>query len=72
MGIARAEILLKRLRRKGAESANVDAKEGLSLQCVGDRAQFLRHVAALANTGRRAYMIIGVEDKNVHVCLHQQ
>jgi hypothetical protein len=63
MGIAQADRLLKHLRRKGAESANVDAKEYLPLELVGDRATFVRHVAALANTGRKAYLIIGVEDK---------
>jgi hypothetical protein len=63
MGIAQADRLLKRLRQKGAESANVEAKEVVNLNAPGDKATFLRHVAALANTGRRAHLLIGVEDK---------
>lgn len=55
--------LLVTIRRNQAESSYVDGKETLELSTDGDKAFFIRHVAALANTGRDAYLLIGVENK---------
>ena len=57
------EAILKRLREEQTESHTVDGKEYLSLQTEGDRAYFIRHVAALANNIEPSYLIIGVRDR---------
>lgn len=56
------EAMLQRLREEQTESPTIDGKEALSLQTEGDRAYFIRHVAALANNIEPSYLIIGVED----------
>jgi hypothetical protein len=57
------EALLQRLREQQTESPVVDGKADLTLETEGDRAFFIRHVAALANNVEPSYLIIGVEDK---------
>ena len=57
------EDLLRRLRDERTESETVDGKQDLPLETAGDRAFFIRHVAALANNVERSYLIIGVEDR---------
>ncbi|MFX1476328.1 MAG: helix-turn-helix domain-containing protein [Promethearchaeota archaeon] len=56
------ENLLRRLREQQTESPFYDGKADLPLQTDGDRADFIRHVAALANNVEPSYLIIGVED----------
>lgn len=57
------EALLRRLREEQTESPIIDGKEDLALQTEGDRAELIRHVAALSNNVERSYLIIGVEDR---------
>ncbi len=65
MYLSQAELgkVLKSLRLNQTESPTLEGKEALELKSDGDRATFIRHVAALANTGQKAYFIIGVENK---------
>jgi hypothetical protein len=58
-----AQKMLDRLRNSKSEDSTIDAKESLYLKEDGNCAAFIRHVAALANTGQRSYIFIGVEDK---------
>jgi hypothetical protein len=60
---AEFEVLLQRLREQQTESSIVDGKADLPLETEGDRAFFIRHVAALANNTEPSHLIIGVEDK---------
>jgi len=60
---AEFEALLQRLREQQTESPIVDGKADLPLETEGDRAFFIRHVAALANSVEPSHLIIGVEDK---------
>lgn len=61
--LAEFEDLLSRLREQQTESPIVDGKADLSLETEGDRAYFIRHVAALSNNVEPSYLIIGVEDR---------
>lgn len=56
------EDLLRSLREEQTESPFYDGKADLPLETEGDRAFFIRHVAALANNVEPSYLIIGVED----------
>lgn len=60
---SQAAKMLRRLQTRKSETPNFDAKETLNLKEDGDCASFIRHIAALANTGQRSYLFIGVEDK---------
>ncbi len=55
--------MLEKLQRRKSETSTIDAKETLHLKEDGDCASFIRHIAALANTGQKGYIYIGVEDK---------
>lgn len=57
------EQLLKKLRENETESSCFDVKEDLPLTSEGDKARFIRHIVALANTGKPSYLFVGVEDK---------
>jgi hypothetical protein len=57
------ESILKDLRQGRPEFSNIDCKEMLNLSGDGNRATFIRHVAAFANAGCDSFMIIGIEDK---------
>jgi hypothetical protein len=50
------------LIKKAEEGYSLDYKEDLPLQSDGDKAEFIKDVIALANSGKKAHMIIGVED----------
>lgn len=55
--------MLRRIQSGRTELSTIDCKETLDLKEVGDHASFIRHIAALANTGQRSHLLIGVEDK---------
>lgn len=57
------KTLLKNLKQDDTESATVDVKADLPLDTLGDRAFFIRHIAALANNREPSYLVIGVQDK---------
>ncbi len=57
------ERRLGKLREDKTESSSIDAKANLPLTSTGDKARFIRHIVALANTGKPSYLLIGVEDK---------
>jgi len=57
------EDLLNNLKEQKTESPTVDAKADLSLDEEGDKAYFIRHMAALANNVEPSYWIIGVENQ---------
>jgi ribosomal protein L7Ae-like RNA K-turn-binding protein len=50
------------LIKKAEEDLVLDYKQDLPLQSDGDKAEFVKDVIALANSGGIAYIIIGVED----------
>jgi hypothetical protein len=58
--ITEAEII--ELIKKAEEGPLLDYKEDLPLQSDGDKAGFVKDVIALANSGGKAHLIIGVED----------
>jgi len=60
---AEFEASLQRLREQQTESPVVDGKADLPLETEGDRAFFIRHVAALANNVEPSHLIIGIEDR---------
>lgn len=47
---------------KEDEGPTLDYKENLTLETDGDKAQFVKDVISLANSGQTAHMIVGVED----------
>lgn len=53
---------IRQLIEKEDEGSTLDYKEDLNLQTDGDKAQFIKDVISLANSGQTAYIIIGVED----------
>jgi hypothetical protein len=55
--------LLAKVQHGKSESRMLDAKEHLHLDTDGDKANFIRHVVALANTGNKGYFLIGIENK---------
>jgi hypothetical protein len=57
------EDLLRRLREHKTELPVYDGKADLPLKTDGDKAFFIRHVAALANNVEPSHLIIGVENK---------
>jgi hypothetical protein len=59
--------ILRDLRRAKSELAHLDCKETLHLKEAGESAQFIRNIAGLANTGRQAYLLIGIENKSWRV-----
>jgi len=61
--LSEAKRILKRLRQNKSEVSNFDFKETLNLKEDGDRASFIRHIAALANLGQKSGLFIGIEDK---------
>ena len=58
--ISEAEII--KLIEEGQEGPTLDFKEDLPLGSDGDKAEFVKDIIALANSGERAHIIIGVED----------
>jgi hypothetical protein len=59
----KTEKLLKRIRRSQGEHPSIEVKEALNLKSNGDRATFIRHITALANTDFEGYLLIGIENK---------
>jgi hypothetical protein len=58
--ISKDEII--KLIEKAEESPTLDYKEDLRLETDGDKAEFVKDVIALANSGELAHIIVGVED----------
>lgn len=58
--VTEAEII--DLINKAEEGPLLDYKEDLPLQTDGDKAEFVKDVIALANSGEKAHLVIGVED----------
>ena len=50
------------LIKKAEEGLTLDYKEDLSLATDGDKAEFVKDVIALANSGQTAHIILGVQD----------
>ena len=50
------------LVRRKEESPTLDYKQDLPLQSNGDKAEFVKDVIALANSGKTAHIIVGIED----------
>lgn len=57
------EEILKKLEIGQTESDDFESKQDLALDMDGDKAFFIRHIAALANNVNSSYLIIGVENK---------
>ena len=57
------EALLESLRQNQTESPTVDGKANIYFDTNGDRAFFIRHIAALGNNVEPSCLIIGVENK---------
>jgi len=57
-----SESEIKRLIEEVDEGPTLDYKEDLVLETEGDKAQFVKDVISLANSGQTAHLIIGVED----------
>lgn len=59
--ISESEII--ELIKKAEESPTLDYKEDLPLETNGDKAEFVKDVISLANSGKAAHILLGVEDK---------
>ena len=57
------ESLLRRIREQQTESSIVECKVDLPLNTEGDRAFFIRHIAALSNNVEPSYLVIGIENR---------
>jgi hypothetical protein len=55
--------IIRKLRAIGQEWDTVDAKQDLILREVGDKAEFVKDVVAMANNGEPSCLIIGLEDE---------
>jgi len=53
---------IRQIIEKEDEGPTLDYKEDLVLETDGDKAQFVKDVISLANSGQTAHIIIGVED----------
>ncbi len=53
---------IKQLIEKAEEGPTLDYKEDLLLETDGDKAQFIKDVLSLSNSGGTAHLLIGVED----------
>ena len=53
---------VKHLLETEEESPNLDYKDELDLETDGDKAQFVKDILSLANSGKTAHVGIGVED----------
>lgn len=58
--ISESEII--ELIKKSEEGPTLDYKEDLPLATDGDKAEFVKDIIALANSGEMAHIIVGVED----------
>lgn len=54
--------IISELRSKGREWQTVDAKQELRLQELGEKAEFVKDVVAMANNGEPSYIVIGLQD----------
>src|SRR6266516_8210109 len=54
--------IIRELRSKGREWKTVDAKQELKLQELGEKAEFVKDVVAMANNGEPSYIVIGLRD----------
>lgn len=54
--------IIKNLRAKGREWKTVDAKQELTLTGLGEKAEFVKDVIAMANNGENSYIVIGLVD----------
>lgn len=57
------EKLIRDIQSQQTEWATLDCKEDLSLDQDGDKASFIRDVAALANNVTESYLVIGIRNK---------
>jgi hypothetical protein len=55
--------IVNRLRTTGKEWKTVDAKQELVLQEIGEKAEFVKDVVAMANNGETSYLVVGLEDE---------
>lgn len=53
---------IKQIIEKEEEGPTLDYKEDLPLETDGDKAQFVKDVISLANSGQTAHIITGIED----------
>lgn len=54
--------LIQEIRLRGQEWNTVDAKKELVLRELGDKAEFVKDVVAMANNGAPSYLVIGLAD----------
>jgi hypothetical protein len=54
--------IIKNLRGKGREWKTVDAKQELALTGLGEKAEFVKDVVAMANNGEKSYIVVGLVD----------
>ena len=54
--------IIGKLRAAGREFKTIDAKQELKLQENGEKAEFVKEVAAMANNGEKSYIVIGLQD----------
>jgi len=55
--------IIEKLRANQREWKTVDAKQSLILKENGDKAEFIKDIAAMANNFETSYLIIGLSDK---------
>jgi hypothetical protein len=55
-------IIINKLRTTQKEWNAVDAKRKIAIKEMGEKAEFVKDVVAMANNGEQSYLIIGLED----------
>src|SRR6185295_16389956 len=58
----RERKVINMLQLMGQETETVDAKREIILREIGDKAEFIKDVAAMANNGEPSFLVIGLED----------
>jgi Putative DNA-binding domain len=58
----RERKIIESLQTIGQESRNIDAKRELILRELGDKAEFIKDIVAMANNGETSFIVIGLED----------
>ncbi|MGB3478061.1 MAG: ATP-binding protein [bacterium] len=57
--------IIKRIQAKKQEWKTVEVKRELILQELGDKAEFVKDVVAMANNREPSYLVIGLEDRTL-------
>jgi Putative DNA-binding domain len=58
----RERRIIESLQKIGRESRNIDAKQELVLRELGEKAEFVKDIVAMANNAEPSFIVIGLKD----------